>query len=292
MSDSQANNTPLVSAFFHDSTNTLSYVVRDATGQAAVIDPALDFDAKSGRTQSWHADRIIDCLRENDLNCQWILETHVHADHLTAAPYIQQRAGGQVVIGEHIVAVQQSFGDLFNCGEEFSMDGSQFDRLVTDGDELVLGKLTIRVLHTPGHTPACVTYVIGDAVFVGDTLFMPDGGTARADFPGGDAATLYRSIRRILELPGEYRVFVCHDYGPGGRDIHWQTTIQEQRQENIHLKGDVGEDEYVTMREERDATLSVPALLLPSIQVNIRAGQFPPAESNGTSYLKLPLNAF
>lgn len=280
-----------IQGFFHEPTFTVSYLVADpATGQGAVIDPVLDFDPKSGRTRTTAADDILAAAEKAGISVVWVLETHVHADHLTAAPHIRSRTGAKVVIGSNIARVQAVFGDLFNAGD-LARDGSQFDRLVDDGDRLPLGSLFFEVLHTPGHTPACVTYRIGDAAFVGDTLFMPDYGTARADFPGGDARTLYRSIRRVLSLPPVTRLFLCHDYkAPGRPDFAWETTVAEERAGNIHARDEISEDSFVALREARDRTLDLPALLLPSIQVNMRAGAFPPAEANGTVYLKLPVN--
>jgi glyoxylase-like metal-dependent hydrolase (beta-lactamase superfamily II) len=273
---------PNVRAFFHEPTNTVSYLVWDAsTKRAAIIDGVLDFDASSGRTGTHSAEAILEAVREEGVSVAWILETHVHADHLTAAPFLKQATGAPIVIGEHVRAVQKAFKQIYNLAD-LTPDGRPFDRLVADGEALPLGELEIKVLHTPGHTPACVSYLIGDAVFVGDTLFMPDYGTARADFPGGDARTLYRSIQKLLALPDATRMFLCHDYKAPGRECFvW---------ENVHLKG-VSEDAFVAMREARDKTLSAPALILPSIQVNIRAGELPPPESNGVRYLKLPLNA-
>jgi glyoxylase-like metal-dependent hydrolase (beta-lactamase superfamily II) len=282
---------PEVTSFFHEDSNTICHVVREPGGRhAAVIDAVLDFDEAAGRTTTEFADQVIAFVREQDLVVDWILETHAHADHLSAAPHLKQKLGGRIGIGEHITEVQKLFKELFNVEKTFNTDGSQFDHLFRDGERFEVGALAGHVLYTPGHTPACVTYVIGDAAFVGDTLFMPDGGTARADFPGGDAATLYRSIEKILALPPETRLFVCHDYGPGGRAIAWQTTVAEQRARNIHVREGVGEAEFVEMRTARDRTLAVPQLLIPSIQVNMRAGELPPPEDNGVSYIKIPLN--
>lgn len=282
---------PDVTSFFHKDTSTICHVVADpATGRCAIVDPVLDFDQASGRTSTAFADRIIAHVREHGLNVDWILETHAHADHLTAAPCLKAALGGRIGIGAHIRAVQDSFGKAFNEADAFRRDGSQFDHLFTDGETFRIGDSPARVIHTPGHTPACVTYLIGDAGFVGDTLFMPDGGTARCDFPGGDAATLYRSIRKIFALPDATRLFMCHDYGPGGRDYRWETTVGEEKRANIHVGGGAGEAAFVRMRSERDATLSMPRLILPAIQLNMRAGAFPPPESNGVSYLKLPLD--
>lgn len=284
---------PDVAAFFDEATNTVSYVVSDPSSAAcAVVDSVLDFDYASGRTDTGSADRIIDHVKSRGLDVEWLIETHVHADHLSAAPYIQERLGGRIGIGERITVVQDTFGKIFNEGTEFERDGSQFDRLFRDGDTYRIGALEARALHTPGHTPACMTHVIGDAAFVGDTLFMPDGGTARADFPGGDARELYRSTRRILALPAETRLFMCHDYGPDGREIRWETTVGEERSHNIHVRDGVSEDDFVAMRTARDATLGMPRLIIPSIQVNMKAGALPEPEDNGTRYLKVPLNSF
>lgn len=281
-----------IRAFFDEPTNTVTYLAADpATLQAAVIDPVLDYDHRSGKAQTASADRVLDAARQAGWNIAWILETHAHADHLSAAPYVKRRTGAPIAIGEHIREVQAIFRPVFNLDDDAStQDDSGFDRLLRDGETLPLGNLAVRVLHTPGHTPACVSYQIEDAVFVGDTLFMPDYGTARADFPGGDARTLYRSIRRLLALPLRTRLFMCHDYKAPGRDGYaWETTVAEERAGNIHIRDGVGEDEFVAMRQRRDATLAAPVLLLPSIQVNIRAGCLPTAESNGVRYLKIPL---
>ncbi|MBB4065375.1 MBL fold metallo-hydrolase [Gellertiella hungarica] len=284
---------PEVTAFFDAATNTVSYVVRDpASRSAAIIDSVLDFDYAAGRISYESADRIIDFVRANDLAVEWLIETHVHADHLSAAPYLQEALGGRIGIGAGIRTVQDTFGKIFNEGTAFERDGSQFDHLFSDGETYRIGSLLGKALHTPGHTPACMTHVIGDAAFVGDTLFMPDGGTARADFPGGDARMLYRSIRRILDLPPETRLFMCHDYGPGGREIRWETTVAAERADNIHVRDGVSEDEFVAMRTARDATLSMPKLIIPSIQVNMKAGALPEKDTNGTRYLKVPLDAF
>ncbi|MFW5823345.1 MAG: MBL fold metallo-hydrolase [Marinobacter sp.] len=285
---------PIVQPFFDEPTNTFSYVVRDPDSNAcAILDSVLDFDYAAGRTGVRSADEIVAYVEREGLAVQWILETHVHADHLSAAPYLHDRLGGQTGIGAHIVEVQDIFGKAFNAGTEFARDGSQFDRLFEEGDTFRIGALEGRVLHTPGHTPACLTYVIGDAAFVGDTLFMPDFGTARCDFPGGDARTLYRSIQKVLALPPDTRLFLCHDYKAPGRDTyHHMTTVAEQRQANVHVHEGVSEDEFVQMRTERDATLDMPRLILPSVQVNMRAGHMPPAEDNGQVYLKVPVNRF
>jgi glyoxylase-like metal-dependent hydrolase (beta-lactamase superfamily II) len=290
---SKHEQTPDVTAFFDNDSNTVTYVVADpSSGACAVIDPVLDFDSAAGRTHHESADRIIEFIRSKNLSVQWIIETHVHADHLSSAPYIKSQLGGRLAIGEKITEVQSVFGKLFNTGESFYLDGRQFDHLFADNEPLQVGNITGIAMHTPGHTPACSTIVIGDAAFVGDTMFMPDYGTARADFPGGDARTLYRSIRRVLDLPASTRLFMCHDYKAPGRDEYaWETTVAEQRAANVHVHDGVSEDEYVAMREARDATLSMPRLIIPSVQVNMRAGQMPPAESNGVQYLKVPINA-
>jgi glyoxylase-like metal-dependent hydrolase (beta-lactamase superfamily II) len=284
---------PDVQSFFDEPTNTVSYVVTDPVSKScAIIDTVLVFDHASGWTSTDAADQILAYLKEHDLKVEWILETHVHADHLSAAPYIQQKVGGKIGIGAHIIDVQTIFGKIFNEGSEFQRDGSQFDRLFNDGDHFSIGTIEGLVMHTPGHTPACMTWLIGDAAFVGDTLFMPDYGTARCDFPGGDARILYRSIQKIFALPPETRLFLCHDYRPAGRDHYaWETTVAEERAKNIHVRDGISEDEFVAMREARDKTLSMPKLILPSIQVNMRAGEMPKAEDNGTAYLKIPLNA-
>jgi len=283
-----SNQVPDVRSFFDEPTNTVSYLVADpATRRAAVVDPVLDYDADTGKAATRSADAILAAAADAGLTIEWVLETHAHADHLSGAPYIKLKTGAEVGIGEHIRDVQKIFRPVFNA-IDVSGDGSEFDRLFVDGETFRIGGMEARVLHTPGHTPACVSYVIGDAVFVGDTLFMPDYGTARADFPGGDARTLYRSIHKLLALPPETRLFVCHDYLPEGRDHYvWETTIGEEQQ-NVQLAG-VSEDEFVRWREARDATLPAPHLLLPSIQTNIRAGKLPPAEANGVSYIKIPV---
>lgn len=279
-----------IQAFFDEPTSTVTYLVWDpATRQAAVIDPVLDYDHRSGKASTASADRVLDAARADDLTIAWVLETHAHADHLSAAPYIRQRTNARVAIGEHIRDVQTIFRPVFNL-DDVSGDGSEFDRLLKDGETLQIGQLTVEVLHTPGHTPACVSYRIGDAVFVGDTLFMPDYGTARADFPGGSARTLYRSIQRLLALSPQTRIFLCHDYKAPGRDSYaWETTVAEERARNVHVREGIDEEAFVAMRQQRDATLAAPTLLLPSIQVNIRAGQLPRAESNGVQYLKIPV---
>jgi glyoxylase-like metal-dependent hydrolase (beta-lactamase superfamily II) len=283
---------PNVTTFFDEATNTATHIVEDPDSrQCAVIDPVLDFDAASGRTSTKSADAIVDFVETGGLSVQWILETHVHADHLTAAPYVKEKLGGTTGIGADVKKVQSVFGDIFHL-PNFHADGRQFDHLFSDKDTFEIGELRGFAMHTPGHTPACSTYVIGDAGFVGDTMFMPDSGTARCDFPGGDAATLYESIQRILALPVTTRLFICHDYKAPNRDEYaWETTVAEQRDENIHVHMGVTKDEFVALRTKRDATLAMPKLLLPSIQVNIRAGQFPAPEDNGISYLKLPLDA-
>ncbi|MDF1780013.1 MAG: MBL fold metallo-hydrolase [Alcanivoracaceae bacterium] len=282
---------PQVQAFLDNDSETFSYVVYDCDGgHAAVIDPVLDFDSKSGRTHTESAEKVVNFIRQHELTLDWILETHAHADHLSAAPYIREQLGGQIAIGEKIQDVQKIFSTLFNFEKTFLNDGSQFDHLFADGDTFSIGGLTGKVLSSPGHTPADLAYLIGDALFVGDTLFMPDVGTARCDFPGGDAATLYQSVKKLLALPNETRVFVCHDY-PGDRREHkYETSVAAQREHNIHVHDGVGEQEFVAMREARDATLDMPRLILPSVQVNVRGGQMPPAEDNGTVYLKLPIN--
>jgi glyoxylase-like metal-dependent hydrolase (beta-lactamase superfamily II) len=281
-----------VEPFFDPDTGTVSYVVSDnATRAAAIIDPVLDFEFRSGRTQTQSADRIVQHVRGAGLSVQWILETHAHADHLSSARYIQGQIGGRIAIGENIRQVQAVFKKLYNLERTFLPDGSQFDHLFRDGERFMLGSVEVTALLVPGHTPADMAYVLDGAVFVGDTLFMPDVGSARADFPGGDAATLYRSMRRILELPPDTRLFVCHDYPPPGRDAQWETTVAAQRAGNIHVRDGITEAQFVAMRTARDATLEVPTLILPSIQVNVRAGQLPPPDDNGVSYLRIPLNA-
>lgn len=283
---------PVIKAFFDAPTFTVTYVVHDpGTHRAAILDSVLTYDPASGRTAFEAADPVLAYVEQAGLTVDWHLETHAHADHLSAAPYLQEKLGGKIAIGAHICEVQQTFGALFNAGAEFARDGSDFDHLWADGDTFAIGNLAVTVLHVPGHTPACVAYVIGDAVFVGDTMFMPDYGTARADFPGGDARTLFRSLRRILGLPPETRLFMCHDYLPEGRDHYvWETTVAEQRRANVHAHDGVTEDEFVAMREGRDRTLAMPRLILPSVQVNMRAGHLPPPEDNGVVYLKIPVN--
>ena len=282
---------PEVTAFFDEQTNTVSYVVKDPNSTScAIIDSVMDIDYAAGRISYGSADKIIAFVTKNGLHVEWLIETHAHADHLSAAPYIQGKVGGKLGIGENIKIVQEVFGKIFNEGTEFQRDGSQFDRLFKDGDTYEIGGMSAFAMLTPGHTPACMTHVIGNTAFVGDTLFMPDGGTARADFPGGDARVLYRSIKRVLELPPEMRLFMCHDYGPGGRDIKWETTVAEERTNNIHVRDGVSEDEFVRMREERDRTLALPKLIIPSIQVNIRGGNLPAQDETGKRHLKVPIN--
>jgi glyoxylase-like metal-dependent hydrolase (beta-lactamase superfamily II) len=283
---------PEVTGFFDPETNTISYVVRDpASNACAIIDSVMDIDYAAGRISYASADKIIDFVKKNGLRAEWLIETHAHADHLSAAPYIQDKLGGKLGIGENIKIVQEVFGKIFNEGTEFQRDGSQFDRLFKDGDTYQIGSMTAFTMHTPGHTPACMTHVIGNAAFAGDTLFMPDGGSARADFPGGDARTLYRSIKKVLSLPPKMRLFMCHDYGPGGREIRWETTVAEERANNLHARDGVSEEEFVAMRVARDKTLAMPRLIIPSIQVNIRAGELPPADESGKQFLKVPVNA-
>tara|TARA_R110002072_G_scaffold38029_2_gene110371 strand:+ start:565 stop:1428 length:864 start_codon:yes stop_codon:yes gene_type:complete len=283
---------PEIACFFDDKTNSASYVVHDPeTKQAAVIDPVLDFDPVSGRTSTDSAGRIAAHVAEAGLTVAWILETHVHADHLTASVWLKQQLGGKSAIGQGITEVQKTFGALFNVTDNLPPDGSQFDETFADGATFRIGNIEVRVMATPGHTPACVTYIVGDACFVGDTMFMPDSGTARCDFPGGDAKRLFESLQKILSLPEDMRLFVCHDYGAGGtRDFAWETTVGEQRDTNIHIGGGALEHDYVQMRRDRDATLSLPRLIVPAVQVNMRAGEMPPAEANGTSYIKLPVD--
>jgi glyoxylase-like metal-dependent hydrolase (beta-lactamase superfamily II) len=284
---------PKVAAFFDPETNTISYVVKDpASSSCAVIDSVMDIDYAAGRISYKSADTIIDYIRLNQLKVEWLIETHAHADHLSAAPYIQQKLGGKLGIGEHIIEVQNTFGKVFNEGTEFRRDGSQFDRLFKDGDTYRIGEMKAFVMHTPGHTPACTTHVIGDAAFVGDTLFMPDGGSARADFPGGNARILFRSIRKVLEtLPAQTGLFMCHDYAPNGREIKWEASVGEERKHNIHVRDGMSEAEFVAMRETRDKTLSMPRLIMPSLQVNIRAGHLPKPDTDGKVFLKVPVNA-
>ncbi|AKH42815.1 putative metallo-hydrolase [Croceibacterium atlanticum] len=284
---------PVVKSFFDEATFTATHVIHDpVTDKAAIVDSVLDFDPAAGRISYESADEVIAYVEAKGLKVEWLLETHAHADHLSAAPYLQDRVGGRIAIGREITRVQDVFGKLFNEGTEFQRDGSQFDRLFDDGDSFTIGEIEAVVLHVPGHTPADLAYVIGDAVFTGDTIFMPDFGTARADFPGGDAQQLYHSIRRLLSLPGKARLFLCHDYKAPDRDEYvWQTTVADERAKNIHVHDGVSEEEFVSMRTERDATLGMPRLILPSVQVNMRAGRMPPPEDNGTHYLKIPLDA-
>ncbi|MFN3416704.1 MAG: MBL fold metallo-hydrolase [Caldimonas sp.] len=283
---------PNVQAFFDPVTGTVSYVVFDRPGgHAAVVDSVLDYDPKSGRTRTTSADRVIGFVRAQGLTVQWILETHAHADHLSAAPYLRRELGGRIAIGAAITRVQDVFKRIFNLEPEFRADGAQFDHLLHDGEAFRIGELQATAMSVPGHTPACMAYQVGDAVFVGDTLFMPDVGTARCDFPGGDAHALYRSVRRLLSLPPATRLFMCHDYPPEGREPAWECTVADQRARNIHIHDGVSEDAFVEMRTKRDATLEMPTLILPSVQVNIRAGEMPPPEANGVSYLKIPVNA-
>jgi glyoxylase-like metal-dependent hydrolase (beta-lactamase superfamily II) len=283
---------PTVTSFFDPETNNVSHIAADpTTGECAIIDPLLDFDQSSGRTSTMSADRICAHVAEAGLKVTWIIDTHIHADHMSAAPYLKQRLGGKIGIGAHITATQAIFGKLFNAGDDFLLDGSQFDHLFNDGEVYAIGNIEARAIHTPGHTPACMTHVIGDAAFVGDTLFMPDYGTARCDFPGGDAHALYHSVQRIFALPDETRIFLNHDYLPIDRtEYHWQSTVAEQKRDNIHIHSGVTEDEFVTMRNERDKLLATPRLMIPSVQVNMRAGEMPKAEANGIRYLKVPVD--
>ncbi len=282
---------PEVKGFFDEATNTVSYVVKDPASKAcAIIDSVMDIDYAAGRISYQSADEVIRYVQEKGLTVEWLIETHAHADHLSAAPYIQGKLGGKLGIGENIKIVQEVFGKIFNEGTEFQRDGSQFDRLFKDGDTYTIGGLKAFAMLTPGHTPACMTHIVGNAAFVGDTLFMPDGGTARADFPGGDAKVLFHSIKRVLELPDDMRLFMCHDYAPGGREIKWETSVAEQKATNIHVREGVSEDEFVKVRTERDATLALPKLIIPSIQVNIRGGQLPEPDDSGKRYLKVPVN--
>ena len=283
---------PEVKTFFDEATFTATHVVKDpASKHAAILDSVLDYDPKSGHTGKESADAVLAYVKDEGLEIDWILETHAHADHLTAAPYLKDQLGAPIAIGAHIDTVQGVFKKIFNAEDEFATDGSQFDRLFDDGETFSIGEMAVRVMHTPGHTPACSTYVMGDAAFVGDTLFMPDFGTARCDFPGGDARQLFKSIQRILALPPETRLFMCHDYAPGGREYQWETTVAAEKAENKHVHDGVSEDAFVQMRTERDKQLAMPVLLLPSVQVNMRAGHMPPAEDNGVSYLKIPVDA-
>ena len=289
--ETNLNCRPEVVPFFDEDTNTFSYVVKDPESSAcAIVDSVMEIDYAAGRLSLTGADKIIDYVKRHKLEVKWLIETHVHADHLSAAPYIQEKVGGKLGIGAKITVVQETFGKIFNAGTEFARDGSQFDHLFEDGDEYWVGNMRCFAIHTPGHTPACMTHVMGDAGFVGDTLFMPDAGTARADFPGGDARVLYQSIEKLLSLPDDVRLFMCHDYMPGGREVEYETTVGAQKAANIHVHTGTTEDQFVEMREARDATLDMPRLILPSLQVNMRAGHLPDAEDNGTVYLKLPLN--
>jgi glyoxylase-like metal-dependent hydrolase (beta-lactamase superfamily II) len=285
-----------VEGFFDADTSTVSYIVLDrATLQCAIVDSVLDYDPKSGRTSHGSADKLVDRVRALGAQVQWILETHVHADHLSAASYLKQALGGRLAIGQHITTVQKVFGTLFNAGSGFAHDGRQFDHLFADGEAFAIGSLSVHAMHTPGHTPACMTYVVDDGgqtvAFVGDTLFMPDYGTARCDFPGGDARTLYRSINKVLSLPPQTVLYLCHDYQPGGREVQFVSTVAEQREKNVHVRNGISEEEFVTLRHARDATLAMPTLILPSVQVNMRGGELPEPEANGMRYLKIPLNA-
>ena len=283
---------PVVTGFFEPKTSSISYVVADpATGHCAVIDPVLDYEARSGRTATTFAQGIVDFVRDKGWSVDWVLETHIHADHLTATPFVHAALGGRTGIGSEVRAVQRTFAAIFNAGGDFATDGSQFDHLFADGEVFGVGSIEARALHTPGHTPACASYLIGDAVFVGDAIFMPDYGTARCDFPGGEARRLYASIRRLLALPGATRLFVGHDYGPNGRPFAWETTVAEQRAHNKHMHEGMSEAAFVALRLERDRQLNLPDLMLPAVQVNMRAGALPPAEANGQVYLKIPLNA-
>lgn len=282
---------PEVKAFFDPATWTISYVVKDPASDAcAIVDSVMDIDYAAGRITYESADEIIAYVKEQGLKLEWLIETHVHADHLSAAPYIQDKLGGKIGIGEHIVTVQETFGKVFNEGTEFQRDGSQFDRLFKDGDTYSVGSMHCFAMHTPGHTPACMVHVMGDATFTGDTLFMPDGGSARADFPGGDAGVLYNSIQKVLALPDDMRLFMCHDYGPNGRDIAWETTVGAEKEHNIHVGGGKSKEDFVKFREERDAQLAMPRLIIPSLQVNMRAGELPPADQDGKTFLKVPVN--
>ncbi|WP_417688675.1 MBL fold metallo-hydrolase [Roseibium sp.] len=282
---------PEVTAFFDPATNTISYVVKDPSSDAcAVVDSVMDIDYAAGRITYDHADEIIAFIQKNNLKLEWLIETHVHADHLSAAPYIQSKLGGKLGIGDKITVVQDTFGKIFNEGTEFQRDGSQFDKLFAEGDTYTIGSMKAFAMYTPGHTPACMVHVIGDAAFVGDTLFMPDGGSARADFPGGDAGTLYDSIQKVLSLPDDMRLFMCHDYGPNGRDIQWETTVGAEKEHNIHVGGGKTKEEFVKFRTERDAQLDMPKLIIPSLQINMRGGKLPPKDESGKTFLKVPVN--
>ncbi len=283
---------PQVQGFFDPATWTVTYVVYEKEGSAcAIIDSVLDYDPKSGRTRTTSADKVVDFVKQKQLKVEWILETHAHADHITAAPYLKEKLGGRTAIGDHITTVQKVFKGIFNLEPGFATDGAQFDHLLKEGESFAIGGLTGHTLYVPGHTPACVAYQIGDAVFVGDTMFMPDVGTARCDFPGGDAKTLYKSVKKILSMPDDTRLFMCHDYPPNDRPIAFETTVREQRLNNIHINDSISEAQFVEMRTKRDATLEMPVLILPSVQVNIRAGEMPPKDDNGVSYLRIPVNA-
>ncbi len=292
MSDNHVNMAlkPQVKAFFDAATNTIAYVVKDpASNACAIIDSVMDIDYAAGRITYDHANRMVDYIQANKLDLQWVIETHVHADHLSAAPYLQEKLGGKMGVGEHITVIQETFGKFFNEGTEFQRDGSQFDALFSDGSTYKIGTMDVFTIHTPGHTPACMVHVIGDAAFVGDTLFMPDGGSARCDFPGGSAEELYDSIQKVLSLPDDMRLFMCHDYGPNGRDIQWETTVAEEKEHNIHVGGDKTKADFVKFRTERDAVLGMPTLIIPSLQVNMRAGEVP-TDEDGNPQLKVPLN--
>ncbi|MBT8561500.1 MBL fold metallo-hydrolase [Polynucleobacter paneuropaeus] len=283
---------PVVKGFFDRDTWTVTYVVYEKpTSSCIIIDSVLSYDPKSGRTHTKMADEVIEFIKKNELKTEWILETHAHADHVTAAPYLRSELGGKVAIGDHISVVQSVFKDIFNLENSFPVDGSQFDRLLKDGEEIHFGKLSFKALFVPGHTPACMAYQVGDAIFVGDTMFMPDVGTARCDFPGGDAHVLYQSMKKILSFPPQTRLFMCHDYPPNGRPVQFETTVADEKKFNIHMHDGITEEQFIEMRKKRDATLEMPVLILPAIQVNIRAGEFPAKESNGVAYLKIPLNA-
>ena len=283
---------PVVKGFFDRDTWTVTYVVYEKpTSSCIIIDSVLSYDPKSGRTHTKMADEVIEFIKKNELKTEWILETHAHADHVTAAPYLRSELGGKVAIGDHISVVQSVFKDIFNLENSFPVDGSQFDRLLKDGEEIHFGRLSFKALFVPGHTPACMAYQVGDAIFVGDTMFMPDVGTARCDFPGGDAHVLYQSMKKILSFPPQTRLFMCHDYPPNGRPVQFETTVADEKKFNIHMHDGITEEQFIEMRKKRDATLEMPVLILPAIQVNIRAGEFPAKESNGVAYLKIPLNA-
>jgi len=282
---------PVVKGFFDPDTWTVTYVVYEKSGsQCIIIDSVLSYDPKSGRTHTKMADQVIDFVKQNDLKAEWILETHAHADHVTAAPYLKSKLGGKVAIGDHISVVQGVFKGIFNLEQSFPTDGSQFDHLLQDGEEVHFGNLSFKAMFVPGHTPACMAYQVGDAIFVGDTMFMPDVGTARCDFPGGDAHVLYQSMRKILSFPPETRLFMCHDYPPNGRPVQFETTVADEKKSNIHMHDGISEEQFIEMRTKRDATLEMPVLILPAIQINIRAGEMPAKESNGVSYLKIPVN--